>query len=270
MGFFKDFKSDLSKAVNELSDDAVKFVAPQAATEEEPSVSEVPADEKLPDEAVTDEVLTNEVIPEEIQDTDDSEVLSDDSEVLTDDSEENTVEEENVESVSEIPEESEREAMFDYNDKSELYSDETAIITPGLKITGDINSEGSIELLGTVEGNVECKGRLIVSGKIIGNSSSSDFLAEKADVRGDINCSGAAKIGAGSVIIGNLTATSAVIAGAVKGDIDVHGPVIVDSSAIVMGNIKSKLVQINNGAVLEGYCSQCYSDNNPKKFFEDK
>ena len=64
----------------------------------------------------------------------------------------------------------------------------------------------------------------------------------------------------GSVIIGNITAASAVIAGAVKGDIDVQGPVIVDTSAVVMGNIKSRSVQINNGAVIEGFCSQCYAD----------
>ena len=57
----------------------------------------------------------------------------------------------------------------------------------------------------------------------------------------------------------NIAAQSAVIAGAVKGDIDVHGPVVLDTSAIVMGNIKSKAVQINNGAVIEGMCSQCYA-----------
>ena len=62
---------------------------------------------------------------------------------------------------------------------------------------------------------------------------------------------------------------SAVIAGAVKGDIDVHGPVILDASAIVMGNIKSKSVQINNGAVIEGMCSQCYAEVNPTSFFDE-
>ena len=36
-----------------------------------------------------------------------------------------------------------------------------------------------------------------------------------------------------------------------------------------MGNIKSKSVQINNGAVIEGMCSQCYADVNPKSFFEE-
>ena len=71
---------------------------------------------------------------------------------------------------------------------------------------------------------------------------------------------GTAKVGVGSVIIGNISATSAVIAGAVKGDIDVQGPVVVDTSAVVMGNIKSRSVQINNGAVIEGFCSQCYAD----------
>ena len=44
------------------------------------------------------------------------------------------------------------------------------------------------------------------------------------------------------MIIGNIAAASAVIAGAIKGDIDVQGPVVVDTSAEVMGNIKSRSV----------------------------
>ena len=42
-----------------------------------------------------------------------------------------------------------------------------------------------------------------------------------------------------------------------------------DSSAIVMGDIKSKSVQINIGAAIDGRCSQCYADVSPVKFFED-
>ena len=70
-------------------------------------------------------------------------------------------------------------------------------------------------------------------------------------------------------MVGNLKAVSAVIAGAVKGDIDVDGPIIIDSTAVVMGNIKSRSVQINNGAVMEGICSQCYSDIDVNTFFEN-
>ncbi len=150
---------------------------------------------------------------------------------------------------------------------SDVPDDETAIITAGLKIHGDIESSGSIELLGTVEGNVTCKGKLVVSGTIVGNSVSSDFFADNARVTGNIDCKGPVKIGNGSVIMGDLNATGAVIAGAIKGNIDVHGPVILDSTAIVMGDIKSKQVQINSGAAIEGMCAQVYADNSPSKFF---
>ena len=72
------------------------------------------------------------------------------------------------------------------------------------------------------------------------------------------------------MIIGNVTSSSAVIAGAIKGDIDVQGPVVVKKSAVVMGNIKSRSVQINNGAVIEGFCSLCYSDVEKKSLFASK
>ena len=147
--------------------------------------------------------------------------------------------------------------------------DETAIVTVGMTLTGDIVSKGSLELIGTVNGNIDLLGTLNITGPRQGNSKAAEIYAEGAKITGEINSQGSVKIGQSSVVIGNISATSAVIAGAVKGDIDVHGPVILDTSAIVMGNIKSKSVQINNGAVIEGMCSQCYADVNPTSFFED-
>ncbi len=148
-------------------------------------------------------------------------------------------------------------------------SDETAIITAGMQITGDITSEGSVDVIGMVNGNIDILGKLNITGHINGNSKASEIYAESAKINGEVVSEGAVKIGASSVIIGNITATSAAIAGAVKGDIDVKGPVILDASAIVMGNIKSKSVQINNGAVIEGMCSQCYADVSPTNFFDE-
>ncbi len=147
--------------------------------------------------------------------------------------------------------------------------DETAVITAGMTINGDMVSEGSVEVIGNIIGNIEILGKLNITGSIQGNSKAAEVYAENAKITGEIVSEGSVKIGQSSVIIGNISATSAVIAGAVKGDIDVHGPVILDTSAIVMGNIKSKSVQINNGAVIEGMCSQCYADVNPTSFFED-
>lgn len=147
--------------------------------------------------------------------------------------------------------------------------DETAVVTEGMTITGDIISEGSMELIGTVNGNLDILGKLNITGSIQGNSKAAEIYAEGAKITGEVNSLGSVKIGQSSVVIGNILATSAVIAGAVKGDIDVQGPVILDTTAIVMGNIKSKSVQINNGAVIEGMCSQCYADVNPSSFFEE-
>ena len=147
--------------------------------------------------------------------------------------------------------------------------DETAVVTEGMTITGDIVSEGSMELIGTVNGNLDILGKLNITGTIQGNSKAAEIYAEGAKITGEVNSQGSVKIGQSSVVIGNIIATSAVVAGAVKGDIDVQGPVILDTTAIVMGNIKSKSVQINNGAVIEGMCSQCYADVNPTSFFEE-
>ena len=149
-------------------------------------------------------------------------------------------------------------------------SDETSVITAGTVLTGDIASDGSFGIQGTINGNVTCNGKLVVTGTINGNSAASEFFADVAKVEGEVVSSGTVKIGAGSVIIGNISAASAVIAGAIKGDIDVQGPVVVDTSAVVMGNIKSRSVQINNGAVIEGFCSQCYADIDVQGLFDGK
>lgn len=148
-------------------------------------------------------------------------------------------------------------------------TDEVTVITEGSSLTGNIQSKGSIDLRGSVIGDVQCNGKLTVTGTIRGNSDASEFFADNAKLEGEINTSGTVKIGLGSIVIGNITASSAVIAGAIKGDIDVQGPVVVDTSAVVMGNIKSRSVQINNGAVIEGFCSQCYADVDVESLFTE-
>lgn len=256
MGFFKEFKDDVSQAVNELVDDTAKLAATDVTPDDNTMVDTLGESEVSGD--TMEEEYIKKVMNMQANTEPDEPVMP-----KFEESQEPVVEKKAVEpTVTAKP-------VVEETAKKDTISDETAIITAGLRIKGDVESSGSIELLGSVEGNVVCKGKLIVSGVINGNSSSADFYANNATINGDIVSEGPAKLGNDSVVKGNLSATSAVIAGAIKGDIDVHGPVVVDTSAIVMGNIKSKSVQINNGAVIEGFCSQCYSDNSPKKFFGD-
>ncbi len=268
MGFFSDLKEDLSQAVNELMP--------------EENANEVKDEVEAEDTVATEETET--VVPEEqTVDTDnaddmaqleamlgrvDSIELPEDMDVTKMEEEPETDLETSIRAAFGEKEETKgEEKKMDMQTKSAV--DETAIITAGMTITGDVSSEGSMEVIGAVNGNIDILGKLNITGAINGNSKAAEIYADNAKITGEVVSEGAVKIGQSSVIIGNITAKSAVIAGAVKGDIDVMGPVILDASAIVMGNIKSKAVQINNGAVIEGMCSQCYADVNPTAFFDE-
>lgn len=133
------------------------------------------------------------------------------------------------------------------------------VITKGTTINGSIISDCSLDVMGTINGDIECLGKLTISGKVTGNAMAAEVYVNTDRLEGNITSEGSVKIGLGTVIIGDITATSGVIAGAVKGEIDIKGPVVIDSTAIIKGNIKAKSVQMNNGAVLEGFCSLAYA-----------
>lgn len=270
MGFFSDLKEDLSQAVNELMPEDTLVQQEPEELEAEISLEEMLNNIDLStesEELSTDEGET-ESVQEDIADTE-----SDDAE-----SEEST-QEEDEEPEKEIAVVAEPEQVVKEDTKgvektmdnytTRVASDETSVITQGMTVTGDLTTEGSIEVIGAVNGNIDALGKLNITGYVNGNSKAAEIYADGAKINGEIVSDGAVKIGASSVIIGNISATSAAIAGAVKGDIDVKGPVVLDASAIVMGNIRSKSVQINNGAVIEGMCSQCYADVSPTSFFDD-
>lgn len=279
MGFFSDLKEDLSQAVNELMPEDAEMLEKEEGAEEALETAET-AEAKIQEALEEQEEAVEEAAVDE-QAAADADMAQLDALLERVDSIE-VPEEMDITRVEEEPEtdletsirrafgekeDTEGEAKMDVQMKSAV--DETAIITAGMTITGDIASEGSMEVVGTINGNIDILGKLNITGTILGNSKAAEIFADNAKITGEIVSEGAVKIGQSSVIIGNISAKSAVIAGAVKGDIDVHGPVVLDASAIVMGNIKSKAVQINNGAVIEGMCSQCYADVNPTSFFDD-
>lgn len=271
MSLLKDFKADVSQAVNELMDDDGTERTDEVTDEmsalfgsDTPEKDGDGSDHQEPGDADSEEDS------ESVEDKEEEDVAkkNDDRNLKPEDSkQENVTEQEqndaqNTEKTDDVVVD---KADFD----AAPADDETATITRGTEIKGDIKTTGSLDILGKINGNVDAKGKLVVSGAVTGTSSAAEIFTDAANVNGDMISSGSIKIGVGSVVVGNLKATSAVIAGAVKGDIDVDGPIIVDSTAVVMGNIKSRSVQVNNGAVMEGMCSQSYSDIDVNSFFEN-
>ncbi len=266
MSFFKDFKDDLSQAVNELMPGEELQGEEKKEGLEQPDVVVNTLEQEVD---VKSELKKLEGLFEKVDEPEETlEKVIEENE-----KEEKAAEEEKIEEAVIIEEPKQEEKVVNTETTeatSKEVSDEVTIITEGTSLTGNLESIGSFELRGKIDGNVHCNGKMTVTGSIIGNSDAAEFFADSAKIEGEVTTTGTVKIGLGSVVIGNISATSAVIAGAIKGDIDVKGPVVVDTSAVVMGNIKSRSVQINNGAVIEGFCSQCYADVDVKSLFGEK
>lgn len=245
MGFFSDLKDDLSQAVNELM-----------------------PEENVQEEALQEEMVNEEVTEEETVETDTVNGFDADLSQMLDQVDTLAVEEVKEEPIYVASSAEEKASDFGVS-SAKRPSDEVSVFTESMIINGNIATEGALDVRGSIVGNVEALGKLNITGAIQGNSQAAEIYAEGAKITGELRSHGSIKVGQSTVIIGNVYANSAVIAGAVKGDIDVKGPVILDSSAIVMGDIKSKSVQINNGAVIEGMCSQCYAEVNPTSFFDE-
>ena len=273
MGFFKDFKDDFSQAVNDLIPEEDEYAKQQDALENDDEMVVNTLDSEMDTESELSKL--NGLLEQVVEKPAPRPVVQPQQVAELEREFTREVKKADVRTTAEERKRMKEEAMTAnaaqfMGVNPDAISDETTIITEGTALNGDISANGSIDIRGKISGNVMCNGKMVITGILEGNSNSSEFFADAAKIEGEVRSTGTVKIGIGSVVIGNISATSAVIAGAIKGDIDVQGPVVVDTSAVIMGNIKSRSVQINNGAVIEGFCSQCYADIDVQGLFDDK
>lgn len=279
MSFFKDLKEDIAQSVNELTESLDENLAvDDEKTKETVSMSELTTDfppeeptEEVPELVVeNNETEENEIAvaaePEEVIE----EPVEAPVEEVVDEPEEIEEPVEDYEEEDIMNEEVMEEASIDNTPVEEVENDaqEVTVITKGTTINGGIKSDTSLVVKGTIEGDVECEGKLTITGKVAGNTIASEIYVNTPRLEGDINSRGIVKIDVGTVVIGSISCTSVLVAGAVKGNIEVSGPVIVDSTAVVKGDIKAKSIQINSGAVVDGHCSLAYADVDLDSFFE--
>ena len=257
MSLFKDITDELEQAVNEIDatspeedDDLFALLSESDDVEVDEDLLESMLDEE--DDREQEEVPAVEAVQEEPA------VVAVEEPVM-----EEAVVAAPVEEVAApvVKEEPKREL-------SEEDKNAVTVITKGTTINGSIISDCSLEVMGTINGDIECLGKLTISGKVTGNSLASDVVVNTERLEGSVVSEGNVKVGLGTVVIGDITAASAVFAGAVKGEIDVKGPVVLDSTAIIKGNIKAKSIQMNNGAVMDGFCSLTYADLKIDDIFE--
>lgn len=140
------------------------------------------------------------------------------------------------------------------------------------RVNGDVKSDSCVTIFkhGFVEGNVTAGDKLTISGIVRGNVTAKEIDFDHVKLTGNVTAAGKIKITKGTIIKGNIDAKAVIIDGAVMGDIDVQGPVALSSSAVVKGTIKSSSLQMENGAVIDGMCQQCYGNNDAISIFDEE
>ena len=220
----------VEEAVTE--DVSVDDVTEEPVKEEEAPVEEEPVEEKAMEEELVDEAMASTVVPISVND----------------------------DFVN-------NEAMKAMNE--ERLNGTVTVITENTTITGSIASDGSLEVMGTITGDIECSGKVYIHGKVSGGVVASEIYVNTPKLNGGLISEGTVRIGVGTVVLGDVTGSSAYVAGAVRGNIDIEGPLVIESTAILKGDIKAKTITIKSGAVVDGYCSLYQTAVDMDKIFEE-
>lgn len=104
------------------------------------------------------------------------------------------------------------------------------MISEGTTIKGTIKSNNDIRIAGRLEGEVICKGKVIISSS--------------------------------AYVDGNIASTEADIAGKIEGTIKVSDKLSLRQTAIVGGDIFTKVLVVEEGAQLNGNCRMGEQDTN--------
>ncbi|MFA6227687.1 MAG: polymer-forming cytoskeletal protein [Patescibacteria group bacterium] len=120
-----------------------------------------------------------------------------------------------------------------FKENQPLINETDTIIGPSVKVEGDFITEGNI----------------IVEGMICGTIKTSKNL----------------KVGPDSKIFANIGAENALVAGEIQGNINIKNKLELTSTARIYGDIKTGILSIAGGALVNGKCTMNDNkDRSPK------
>lgn len=219
MSFFKELKEDIVQSINEPSDtleEKATVLDETLETEVQKEIDSILEDGILNDMSMAEENMEDISEPEGSSESDFSaEVQEETEEELTDISEpEEETQEEGLQEnfyFGEVDDQEENETMnmsqeednmSDFEETVEDNSEETTVITKGTTINGGIKSDTSLVVKGVIEGDVECQGKLTITGHVAGNSTASEIYVNTPRLEGSLNSHGSVKIDVSTVVIG--------------------------------------------------------------------
>lgn len=171
-------------------------------------------------------------------------------------------------------------------DKKPIASDGNTVISSDTVVDGSISSHSPLSICGKVSGNVQSDGEVVIqdTAEVRGGATSETGIVVHGLLKGAVSAesvvvngrvlsgeiqAGKVDVSESAVVIAPISATRITITGAVKGDVNAKEKVILKSTAIVQGNIASASITIEDGASIDGTCTQTYAKVKPADFFNN-
>jgi cytoskeletal protein CcmA (bactofilin family) len=127
-----------------------------------------------------------------------------------------------------------------------------SVITREATVLGDIITEGHIDIVGRVKGNIDAKGDVAIHGIVRGDIGGSKIGLYNCRVKGNLDAGLGVIVDDSSVIGGDVKTKNIIFDGKVKGNIDAENVVVLRSHSYCLGDVSAASLAVEPGAILNG------------------
>ena len=128
------------------------------------------------------------------------------------------------------------------------------IISSETVLQGNVNGSNDLEVCGQIIGDITVEGMVkVLSGAVTGNIKATKIFIKDSIIDGNIDSDSMIDIIGKSEIKGNIKGGDIVINGRCKGNIVASEHLKLLERAMSRGDLQTKLIRIEDGAILEGY-----------------
>jgi len=269
MAFFQEYRKELKKVKEQLNDTAETKEEAEPLNTDSHNLSDI-VNDKIPSEVEFQQVSESSTLWSQVQENDPSDTdlpdtdLSDTDSVYEEDLYTSETEiqdeefvpmvaqtEENTESIMSVAGKVTKELRTDSQNTAK-YRDDCSYISKGTTIMGSITTTDDVIVEGTVWGGITGEKHVEIAGTLKGDASASSVLVSGKRFEGTLRCTGSAVIKASCVMIGDITAETLRLEGAVKGNVSIQKEAVITSSAVLKGDLHAASLQQDYGALAEG------------------
>lgn len=127
-----------------------------------------------------------------------------------------------------------------------------ALITEDMVINGNVTTKSNIKILGTVLGDIECEGDICLLGSIEGRVQAGNLTIQRGGLTGDAQVRENIVIEKDVMLKGNMAAKNISSNARSEGNFVADNVVELHESAIVQGDITAGELSVSRGAKIKG------------------